>query len=41
MPRFLRDWLYDRVAKNRYRLFGKKELCLIPAPEERARFLPA
>ncbi|HBQ15574.1 MAG: DCC1-like thiol-disulfide oxidoreductase family protein [Sandaracinaceae bacterium] len=40
VPRFLRDWLYDRVAKNRYSLFGKKELCLIPAPEERARFLP-
>ena len=32
--------LYDRVAKNRYRLFGKKELCLIPSPAERARFLP-
>ena len=41
VPAFLRDWLYDRVAKNRYRLFGKKELCLVPAPEERARFLPA
>ncbi|MCB9592030.1 MAG: DUF393 domain-containing protein [Sandaracinaceae bacterium] len=40
VPRFLRDFLYDRVAKNRYTLFGKKELCLIPAPEERARFLP-
>ncbi|MCA9609727.1 MAG: DUF393 domain-containing protein [Myxococcales bacterium] len=40
VPRFLRDWAYDRIAKNRYSLFGKKELCLIPAPEERARFLP-
>jgi predicted DCC family thiol-disulfide oxidoreductase YuxK len=40
MPVFLRNWLYDRVAKNRYRLFGKKDLCLIPAPAERARFLP-
>jgi len=40
VPWFFRDWLYDRVAKNRYRLFGKKDLCLIPAPEERARFLP-
>lgn len=41
VPRVVRDWLYDRVALNRYRLFGKKDLCLIPAPEERARFLPA
>lgn len=39
VPRFIRDFLYDRVAKNRYRLFGKKDLCLIPAPEQRARFL--
>lgn len=40
IPVFLRNWLYDRVAKNRYTLFGKKDLCLIPAPAERARFLP-
>ena len=40
VPTFLRDWAYDRVARNRYRLFGKKELCMIPAPEHRARFLP-
>lgn len=39
VPRVLRDWLYDQVARRRYRLFGKKELCLIPAPEEQARFL--
>lgn len=39
IPWFIRNWFYDRIAKNRYRLFGKKELCLIPAPEQRARFL--
>jgi len=39
IPRPIRDFLYDRVAKNRYRLFGKKDLCLIPAPEQRLRFL--
>ena len=38
-PRFLRDWFYDRIALNRYSLFGRKEMCLIPAPEERVRFL--
>jgi predicted DCC family thiol-disulfide oxidoreductase YuxK len=30
VPRPLRDWLYDRVARNRYRLFGRTETCLIP-----------
>jgi len=40
VPAFIRDWFYDRVAKNRYQLFGKKELCLIPDPDQRARFLP-
>jgi predicted DCC family thiol-disulfide oxidoreductase YuxK len=40
VPRFLRDWAYDQLAKRRYRLFGRKELCLIPAPEQMSRFLP-
>ncbi len=40
VPGFIRDWFYDRLAKNRYRLFGKKELCLVPDPDQRARFLP-
>ncbi|MEM1414578.1 MAG: DCC1-like thiol-disulfide oxidoreductase family protein [Myxococcota bacterium] len=40
VPTPVRDWLYDRLAKNRYRLFGKQEICLIPSPEQRARFLP-
>ena len=38
-PRPVRDWLYFRVARNRYRLFGRKEACYLPAPEEQARFL--
>jgi predicted DCC family thiol-disulfide oxidoreductase YuxK len=33
VPRMLRDWAYDRVARNRYRLFGRTESCLVPAPE--------
>ncbi|MEO0323876.1 MAG: DCC1-like thiol-disulfide oxidoreductase family protein [Myxococcota bacterium] len=40
LPRPVRDWLYDRLAKNRYRLFGTQEICLVPSPEQRARFLP-
>lgn len=33
------DWCYDRVAHNRYRIFGKADQCRLPSPEERARFL--
>jgi predicted DCC family thiol-disulfide oxidoreductase YuxK len=39
VPRFFRDWIYDGVSKNRYRLFGKKEECMIPAPELKSRFI--
>ena len=37
-PRPLRDWLYDRVARNRYRWFGRREACMIPTPDILARF---
>lgn len=40
VPAFLRDPVYDFIAKNRYRWFGKKESCRMPTPSERARFLP-
>jgi predicted DCC family thiol-disulfide oxidoreductase YuxK len=40
IPLPLRDLGYKLVAANRYRLFGKKETCRLPSPEERARFLP-
>ena len=33
VPRAPRDWLYDRVARNRYRLFGRTETCMIPDAE--------
>ena len=33
VPCPLRDWVYDRVAGNRYRLFGRSESCLILPPE--------
>ncbi|TIO63507.1 MAG: DUF393 domain-containing protein, partial [Mesorhizobium sp.] len=35
LPRPLRDWLYDRIAKNRYALFGRKDSCEIPSAELR------
>lgn len=39
VPRVVADWLYDRVARNRYRLFGRRETCMIPRPELARRFL--
>lgn len=41
IPRPLRDWLYDRIALNRYRLFGKHDVCLMPTPDHEQRFLKA
>jgi predicted DCC family thiol-disulfide oxidoreductase YuxK len=38
-PRSLRDWSYDLVAKNRYRVFGKYETCMLPEPRHRKKFL--
>jgi predicted DCC family thiol-disulfide oxidoreductase YuxK len=40
-PLWLRDWSYDRIALNRYRLFGKHEVCLLPTPDHQRRFLKA
>src|ERR1041385_7164019 len=39
VPRTIRDWGYRLFARYRYRLFGRKEQCMIPTPEVRARFL--
>ncbi|RZJ05797.1 MAG: thiol-disulfide oxidoreductase DCC family protein [Brevundimonas sp.] len=38
-PRLLRDPIYDLTARNRYRIFGRTEACMVPSPEDRARFL--
>jgi predicted DCC family thiol-disulfide oxidoreductase YuxK len=39
IPRPVRDWAYDAVAARRYRWFGRREVCMRPTPELRARFL--
>tara|TARA_B100001564_G_scaffold7221_1_gene6156 strand:+ start:78496 stop:78891 length:396 start_codon:yes stop_codon:yes gene_type:complete len=39
IPACLRDKLYDVVAKNRYKWFGKKDKCMVPTKELRKRFL--
>ncbi|MGG9970380.1 thiol-disulfide oxidoreductase DCC family protein [Ferruginibacter sp. SUN002] len=39
VPKFIRDGLYNWIAKNRYKWFGERESCMIPTPDVRARFL--
>ena len=38
-PRFLRDFIYRIVAKNRYRWFGKHAQCVLPTPAQQDRFI--
>ncbi len=39
LPAFLRDPLYDLVARNRIRWFGRLDACLVPSPQTRSRFI--
>lgn len=39
LPEWLRDFFYNLIAKNRYRLFGRYDQCMIPSPQVRERFL--
>ncbi|MFN5169650.1 MAG: thiol-disulfide oxidoreductase DCC family protein [Cyclobacteriaceae bacterium] len=39
VPRFLRDAVYNLIARHRYRLFGRQQECMLPTPELRARFI--
>ena len=39
IPRPIRDFFYNWIAKNRYRWFGKKDQCMIPTPDLQKRFL--
>lgn len=39
VPSVIRDWLYDRIALNRYKLFGRYEVCMIPDKDHDSRFL--
>jgi len=39
IPKSIRDWVYDYVAKNRYKWYGKRESCMIPSKELKNRFL--
>lgn len=38
-PKRPRNWLYDRIARNRYKLFGKSDSCIVLPPEQRSKIL--
>ncbi|MCE2497149.1 MAG: DUF393 domain-containing protein [Flavobacteriales bacterium] len=40
IPRFIRDGMYDLVARSRFTLWGKRDSCYLPRPEWTSRFLP-
>lgn len=39
VPMGIQDWLYQRIARNRYRIFGKTDMCGLPSPELRKRLV--
>lgn len=39
LPRPVRDWLYRRIARNRYQLFGRTDMCALPDPALRRRLI--
>ncbi|CDF79396.1 thiol-disulfide oxireductase DCC [Formosa agariphila KMM 3901] len=39
IPKFIRDFVYDFIARNRYKWYGKKEACMIPTKALKAKFL--
>jgi len=39
VPRAFRNAIYSLIARNRYRWFGRKEVCMVPTPEIKERFL--
>jgi predicted DCC family thiol-disulfide oxidoreductase YuxK len=39
IPPFIRDFFYDSIAKNRYKWFGKKDVCMIPDEKIKRKFL--
>ena len=39
VPAFIRNWVYDFIAKNRYKWYGKKDACMIPTLKLKNKFL--
>lgn len=38
VPKIIRDWVYQQIARNRYQWFGKRDVCMMPTRELKARF---
>lgn len=38
IPAFIRNWIYDLVAKNRYKWYGKRDTCMVPTDELMDKF---
>ena len=39
VPKFIRDWVYNQIAQHRYQWFGKRDICMVPNENLKARFL--
>jgi len=39
IPSFIRDFFYNIIAKNRYRIFGRRETCMVPSKDIESRFI--
>jgi predicted DCC family thiol-disulfide oxidoreductase YuxK len=39
VPRPVRDWIYDAVARSRYRWFGRRDVCMVPTADVQRRFI--
>jgi len=39
LPKPFRDFFYNLIAKNRYKFFGKREICRVPSDDERKKFI--
>lgn len=39
IPKFLRNWIYDLIARKRYKWFGRQNECMVPSPDLKAKFL--
>lgn len=39
VPTLIRNWVYNNIAKNRYKWYGKKDACMIPTPELKSKFI--
>jgi predicted DCC family thiol-disulfide oxidoreductase YuxK len=39
VPKFIRDWVYNQIGQHRYHWFGKRDVCMVPTENLKARFL--